>query len=175
MSSTAQGFQNPAPSSTKAPKDKAVVACYNCRRAKVKCEHEEDARLGGPKTCTRCERRNYLCEYAPSSPWPIGIQAYNVPSNEPPMLAHSGRSWPSLPPTSGAGQPPVYARQSPSPALPHTYPPPLNSVPRYSQGTPYPDLTLDDPSYMPPQGQPRASYPPSSEMDGYQGQYARYR
>ncbi|KAJ7052882.1 hypothetical protein C8F01DRAFT_1261356 [Mycena amicta] len=163
MSSHAHYPSNPGSDST--PKRmRTAVACINCRRRKRKCVPAEDS---SSNACTRCQMHNIVCEYPAPNADELALaghlqlqEPYSYPyasNSSSSSRSHSyypgqGQSsypvrpgstapppaWPSSAPTMGQ-----YGEGGSGPALPYTGPPPPHTRPRYSNGTPYPNLALE--------------------------------
>ncbi|KAF7310180.1 Zn(2)-C6 fungal-type domain-containing protein [Mycena indigotica] len=134
-----------AATSDDAPKRaRTAQACINCRRRKRKCTPSENPNNA---TCTRCESQGLVCEFpAPDADevaLALHLQLYPPPL--PPVAAGYPRAAPALTyqhtfdmPYAAAAWPHVAYGNS----LPYTGPPPAHTRPRYSDGTPYPNLAL---------------------------------
>ncbi|KAJ7060557.1 hypothetical protein C8F01DRAFT_1143098 [Mycena amicta] len=133
-----------APSKTRVRTGKP---CSNCRSSKIKCTQIDSESSG----CARCRKKHLQCDLAlvERELEPLVLSNANVPSPTNVL----GLIFPSPNPTSPQGEfLPSHSqdtRSSPYAAspyayasLPYTRPPPQNTRPRYSGGTPYPDLGL---------------------------------
>jgi len=67
---------DPSPTKNTGKRDRARIACTNCRRLKERCLHDDD---GTP--CYRCCKRNIDCVYTPPSP--SQRKPAPLPSNDP--------------------------------------------------------------------------------------------
>ncbi|KAJ7212645.1 hypothetical protein GGX14DRAFT_620966 [Mycena pura] len=128
-----------APYSTaRAPeRRRPAMVCLNCRQQNIKCVSSEHP---PPSPCARCTRKNLICQY-------VAVSTEDAPTAAPRPAPHSASSF------------------GPAPALPYTAPPPMNSYPRYSGGTPYPSLSLS--GTPPPDEQPPRRPAPHAHAHAY--------
>ncbi|KAJ7052909.1 hypothetical protein C8F01DRAFT_1375695 [Mycena amicta] len=161
---------------------RTALACINCRRRKRKCLTAE-----GSNICTRCQMQNLVCEFPAPDADELALAAHlelqgSYSSNSYPYASNSYSQSHSYSPGPGqtrpgstAPLPPLAASAYTVPsnygqghgsgaALPYTGPPPPHTRPRYSNGTPYPNLALAA----------EADHQQSGVAPGQQGGYPAY-
>ncbi|KAF8211203.1 hypothetical protein K438DRAFT_27901 [Mycena galopus ATCC 62051] len=134
---------------------RAMIACTNCRRRKIKCVTTEEP---PQRPCARCTKRGLGCEYVavdepttPESPSrPLASPSYNAPG------------YYGSPGVSSPGYMPPYASPPSQPQYPGSWNPPPQSQPVYGYPGPGPS-----PSY-------NASYASQNLYGGSQGYPAQY-
>ncbi|KAJ7069498.1 hypothetical protein C8F01DRAFT_1245699 [Mycena amicta] len=147
--------KSPASTQPAQKSSRSFVACISCRRLKAKCVQSENPPTSA---CTRCRMRNIVCEYPMDNFYPydyghpVPHPMYSAPVSQGPPAGQEGST------------------------LPYTRPPPPYTRPRYSDGIPYPNLSLGGQNYpssaappAPGQGPPPSQYNSGYQSQGYQG------
>ncbi|KAJ7830637.1 hypothetical protein B0H14DRAFT_2593184 [Mycena olivaceomarginata] len=134
----ARTSQNDAPYAKQ--RRRALMACTNCRKRKMRCITTEQ-----PPTnpCARCTKKGLPCEY-------VSAEDDSTPGQSPNLVSSAlpGSGGHSRHPSLQAPARPMSASndfsraQGMAPPLPYTGPPPLHGRPRYSGSAQYPDLSL---------------------------------
>ncbi|KAF7288962.1 Zn(2)-C6 fungal-type domain-containing protein [Mycena indigotica] len=159
MSSSSTLRRSDSGSATAPKRVRTTQACINCRRRKRKCTPSADPNSA---TCVRCETQHLVCEFPAPDADEIALAAH-IQLHPAPIPAYGYRG-PAAPGYPGPGYPYPYAAPSrpgstapapppgfhgqpmygPGEPLPYTGPPPPHIRPRYSNGTPYPNLALSN-------------------------------
>ncbi|KAJ7507708.1 hypothetical protein B0H11DRAFT_137463 [Mycena galericulata] len=144
---------------------RAMIACTNCRKRKIKCVTSEEPPR---RPCARCTKRNLGCEYVaveedlPTADSPV-TPTYPPPNN--PSVPYPNHG---VPPSGGYYPPPnnQYGGGVWDPAQPQRHPgyptSPQNPVPGYGQSPTYgPGPYASPPGYPSvPYGYPQTQYAP---------------
>ncbi|KAJ6489962.1 hypothetical protein C8R45DRAFT_929252 [Mycena sanguinolenta] len=123
------------------PRKRVYIACSNCRKAKVKCETDEQE----PRPCQRCIQKGLDCVYLP-------VPKETPPAASPDHGKSAGTSVsPSLPQsTRGFGPPSSHGSRRPQYASAGLHPGPLDQ--------PRPQFNPGGPGFPPPPANPTISY-----------------
>ncbi|KAJ7129778.1 hypothetical protein C8R44DRAFT_732615 [Mycena epipterygia] len=145
---------------------RAMIACTNCRKRKIKCVTSEEP----PRNpCARCSKRSLTCEYVAVE---IGEEYSPTPESPaaplPPTLyphSHSYLNHPGAQPPAGySPYTPPYGQYPPPQPQHHMPNPAYPNPPRGSYGPPY----GPGPSGNNPYGGPPAGYPAGNGQYTYQ-------